>query len=121
MTMLTAAVEPRISLAVVSGALNVMQERIQQSYSCGAQVIPGLLTYGDVPEIGSLIAPRYCVWEVGDKDGLITRSWADQAKKKMNRVYATLGAADRIYYDHFSGGHRWNGGVAYPLMKKVWS
>src|SRR5439155_13240087 len=40
MTMLTAAVEPRIKVAIVSGALNVMQERIEGPYSCGAQVIP---------------------------------------------------------------------------------
>ena len=48
MTMLTTAVEPRIRVAAVSGALNVMQERIRGNYSCGAQVIPGLLTIGDV-------------------------------------------------------------------------
>ena len=120
MTMLTSALESRVSLAVVSGALNVMQERITHRYSCGAQVIPGLLRYGDVPEIGSLIAPRHCIWEVGDKDGLITKSWADQAKQKINRAYTALGARDRIHYDHFSGGHRWNGRVAYPLMKKLW-
>jgi len=121
MTMLTSALEPRISLAVISGALNVMQERVQHRYSCGAQVIPGLLKFGDVPEIGSLIAPRHCVWEVGDKDGLITKSWADQAKKKINRVYSALGASGAIHYDQFHGGHRWSGKVAYPLMRKVWS
>src|SRR5260370_28757707 len=58
MTMLTAAVEPRIKVAVVSGALNLMQERVSKPYSCGAQIIPGLLNYGDNPQISSLIAPR---------------------------------------------------------------
>ncbi len=83
MTMLTAAVEPRIQVAVVSGALNVMQERISRPYSCGAQVVPGLLQFGDVPEIGSLIAPRHCVWEAGLQDSLIPRSWADTAVARM--------------------------------------
>ena len=41
MTMLTAAVEPRVKVAVVSGALNVMQERIGQPYSCGRRSSPG--------------------------------------------------------------------------------
>ena len=67
MTMLTAALEPRIRVAAISGALNAMQERISGPYSCGAQVIPGLLQFGDTPEIASLIAPRPCVWEVGSQ------------------------------------------------------
>jgi pimeloyl-ACP methyl ester carboxylesterase len=58
MAMLTAALEPRIRAAVVSGALKLMQERVRVRFSCGAQVIPGLLQHGDVAEIGSLIAPR---------------------------------------------------------------
>ena len=40
MTMLLAAVEPRVKVAVISGALNVMQERVTTYYGCGAQVIP---------------------------------------------------------------------------------
>src|SRR5262249_17989601 len=67
MTTLTSALEPRIKVAVISGALNVMQERVRGAYSCGAQIIPGLLNYGDIPEIASLIAPRHCLWEIGLK------------------------------------------------------
>ncbi len=40
MTMLTSALEPRIRAAVVSGALNVMQERVAVRYSCGAESSP---------------------------------------------------------------------------------
>jgi dienelactone hydrolase len=119
MTMLTSALEPRLGVAVVSGALNVMQERIAQRYSCGAQIIPGLLEYGDVPEIGGLIAPRPCVWEVGSHDGLIKPDWAKEALKRMGRVYRALGAEQNLLVDRFEGGHRWNGVVAYPLLEKV--
>jgi dienelactone hydrolase len=119
MTMLTAALEPRVRVAAVSGALNVMQERIAKPYSCGAQVIPGLLTVGDVPEIGSLIAPRPCVWEVGSKDGLIAPKWADEALTRMRRAYKALGAEEQLQVDRFEGGHEWSGRVAYPLMEKV--
>jgi dienelactone hydrolase len=119
MTMLTAALEPRVRVAVVSGALNVMQERVAGRYSCGAQVIPGLLKYGDVPEIGSLIAPRPCVWEVGSRDGLIAAKWADDALARMRRAYKALGAEDELRVDRFEGGHEWSGRVAYPLLEKV--
>jgi len=121
MTMLTAALEPRIRVTVVSGALNVMQERIGGHYSCGAQVIPGLLKFGDVPEIGSLIAPRPCVWEVGSRDGLIAPKWADEALTRMGRAYKALGAEDQLQVDRFEGGHEWSGRLGYPLLEKVLS
>ena len=119
MTMLTAALEPRIQVAVVSGALNVMQERVRGRYGCGAQVIPGLLRYGDVPEIGSLIAPRPCVWEVGSRDELISPDWAEKALQRMRRAYRALGAEDQLQVDRFEGSHEWSGRIAYPLLRKI--
>jgi dienelactone hydrolase len=121
MTMLTAALEPRIRVAVVSGALNVMQERIRGHYSCGAQIIPGLLRYGDVPEIGSLIAPRPCVWEVGSRDALISPKEADDALMRMRRAYQALGAADQLQVDRFDGGHEWSGRIGYRVLEKALS
>ncbi len=102
--MLTAALEPRVRVAVVSGALNVMQERVAMKYSCGAQVIPGLLNFGDVPEIGSLIAPRACVWEVGACDGLMIPRRTDEALARMGRAYKALGAEEQLMVDRFDGG-----------------
>ena len=119
MTMLTAALAPSIRCAVVSGALNVMQERIRHRYSCGGQVIPGLLRYGDIPEIGSLIAPRSCIWETGSQDGLIVQPWADNAMSRMRQFYARLRAAEHLQRDQFQGGHRWNGELALPMLKQV--
>ena len=119
MTMLTAAVEPRIRVAVISGALNVMQERLAQPYSCGAQIIPGLLQFGDVPEIGALLAPRPAVWEVGSRDGLIKPRWADEAITRMRRAYRALQADEQLIVDRFEGGHQWHGAVAYDWLAKI--
>jgi dienelactone hydrolase len=119
MAMLTTALEARIRVAAISGALNVMQERISKPYSCGAQIIPGLLNFGDVPEIGSLIAPRSCVWEVGSRDGLIPAKWADEALTRMRRAYKALDVEDQLQVDRFEGGHEWSGRVAYPLLEKA--
>jgi dienelactone hydrolase len=119
LTMLTAALEPRLRIAVISGALNVMQERISTPYSCGAQIIPGLLNYGDVPEIASLIAPRHCLWEVGTRDSLINPRWAENALGRMRRVYNALQAKERLQVARFDGGHVWSGRASYPLLKKV--
>jgi dienelactone hydrolase len=119
LAMLTAALEPRVRATAISGALNVMQERVGTAYSCGAQVIPGLLKFGDVPEIGSLIAPRPCVWEVGSRDELVAPKWSDAALARMRRAYMALGAEDQLQVDRFEGGHEWSGRVAYPLLEKA--
>jgi dienelactone hydrolase len=119
MTMLTSAIETRIKVAVPSGALNLMQERIGVKYSCGAQVIPGLLQYGDVPEVSALIAPRYCCWEIGSKDGLIKPKWATNALQRISRAYRAYDAEDHLLIDRFQGGHRWSGRLAFPLLDKV--
>lgn len=119
MAMLTAAMEPRIRVAVISGALNVMQERLSQPYGCGAQIIPGLLKYGDVPEIGALIAPRHAVWEAGLRDSLIKPDWANEALTRMQRAYDALNASDRLIVDRFDGGHQWHGTIAYDVLKKA--
>lgn len=119
MTMLTAALEPRIRVAIISGALNLLQERVSKPYSCGAQIIPGLLKFGDTPEIASLIAPRHCLWEVGTRDSLITPKWADEGLRRMRLAYQALDAIDNLQVDRFEGGHSWNGKVAYPLLDKI--
>ncbi|MCI0627019.1 MAG: hypothetical protein L0387_36130 [Acidobacteria bacterium] len=119
MTMLTAALEPRIRAAVISGALNMMQERIIIPYSCSAQVVSGLLQYGDTPEIASLIAPRPCLWEVGTKDELIPARWAEEALTRIRRAYKACDAEDRLIVDRFQGGHAWNGRAAYPWLERI--
>ena len=88
-------------------------------YSCGAQVIPGLLEIGDVPEIASLIAPRPCLWEVGTQDGLISAEWAERALTRISRAYKAYHAEDQLMVHRFEGGHQWNGGQAYPLLDRV--
>jgi dienelactone hydrolase len=119
MATLAAALEPRIRVVVISGALNCMQERVRARYSCGAQVIPGLLKYGDVPEIAALIAPRPCLWEVGDKDALLPPAWVKEALGRIGPAYRALGAEAQLQVDRFAGGHRWHGRRAYELLDRA--
>jgi dienelactone hydrolase len=119
MTMVTAALDERIQAAVISGALNVYQERAMGSgYSCGAQLIPGLLEYGDTPEIGSLIAPRPCIWEIGSRDPLIVPGWAEQAEARLRRAYRAAGHEEQLQFHRFEGGHEWSGVTARTLFAR---
>ena len=119
MTMLTTALSPKLRVAVISGALNVMQERVLGRYSCGAQVIPGLLEWGDVPEIASLIAPRPCLWEVGNNDPLMVQDRIGPALARLERAWHAFEASAELRVDRFEGRHEWHGTMAYPLLDRV--
>jgi hypothetical protein len=70
-------------------------------------------------EIGSLIAPRPCVWETGSNDSLIVPRWDEVFRTRLRSAYTALGVADRLYFDRFEGGHQWSGRVAFPLFDKT--
>jgi hypothetical protein len=112
MSMMIAAMDYRISACVPSGCLNLFQERYQALRQCGAQLIPGLLQYGDTAEIFSLIAPRLMVIEWGQHDRVSPHAWAERALKRIRQAYAASGLPERLVVHQFDGGHVFEGSVA---------
>lgn len=112
MTMIISAFDPRIKVCAPSGCLNLYQERFQALSQCGAQLIPGLLRYGDTPEIFSLIAPRPMVIEWGLRDPLIPHDWAEQGLTRIRRAYAAAGHPEHLTIHRFDDGHVFDGTVA---------
>jgi len=119
MTTFVTALDARVRACVIAGAMNVFQERAMSGATSGCQVIPGLLNYGDIPEVASLIAPRPCLWTVGDKDKLLDPGWVEKFHERQKRVYDALGAADRLHVDRFAGGHEWHGDSAYRILAEA--
>jgi dienelactone hydrolase len=119
MAMLVSAIDQRIRVSAISGALNLMQERLSLRHSCGSQIIPGLLQYGDYAEIGGLIAPRPVVWETGSADRLIVPIWDERFRERLRRVYKAAGELHNLHFDKFQGEHRWHGRVAAPLFDQI--
>ncbi|MGI8424726.1 MAG: alpha/beta hydrolase family protein [Chloroflexota bacterium] len=121
MTMMLSAFDQRIKVCAPSGCLNLFQARYQalRQIVCGAQLIPGLLRYGDTPEIFSLIAPRPMVIEWGLSDGLISHEWAERGLARIRRAYAAAGVPERLTVDRFEGGHEFNGGVALDVLRRT--
>jgi dienelactone hydrolase len=116
MTMTLAALDDRISIAVPSGCMNLFQERYQALHQCGSQLIPGLIQYGDTPEIFSLIAPRPMVLEIGSRDPLIPEAWKERGLARLKKAYEAAGAEDRLYVDLFDGEHEFHGNIAFDVL-----
>ncbi len=105
MTMWLAVFDDRVKACVPSGCMNVFRERSLKLSSCGLQYPYGLLRYGDVPEVLSLIAPRPMQLQVGEHDGLITPEDRDHIEATVRGAYKALGAEENFDYQRFGDGH----------------
>jgi dienelactone hydrolase len=97
--------DERIKACVASGCMNTFRERSLKLSSCGIQYLPGLLRYGDVPELFSLIPPRPMQLQAGEGDSLITPSDRDAIERTVRDAYQRLGAQGGFDYVLHKEGH----------------
>lgn len=116
MTMYLTAIEPRIRAAIVSGALNSFVERVSSYASCGYQVVPGLLQYGDIGDVLGLAAPRPLIIELGSEDGCCPVEQGLQEFERISRIYAASGSSEHLHLCRFDGGHIFHGGESLDLL-----
>ena len=63
---------------------------------CFPNFVPGWLAYGDTPEMAALIAPRALHLNLGERDGGSPIEQARAGVKRIERVYADQGAAEKF-------------------------
>ena len=117
-TMWLTIFDERIKACVPSGCMNIFRERSLKLSSCAIQYLPGLLQYGDVPELFSLIAPRPMQLQAGEGDSLITLSDRDQIKLVVEKAYRLLGAEKKFEYVLHSRGHEFAWDLAAPFFQR---
>jgi len=108
MCMLLSALDTRIKWAVPSGCMNSFNNRYGNPMrtNCGSQVIPGLLKYGDTPEIFSLITPRDLLIQVGNNDRCCdNKEWIVTTTDKIVAAYKLSGKVNNFSVAYFEGGH----------------
>jgi dienelactone hydrolase len=119
---LVAALEERITMAVVAGYLNTFKSSIIDlpQKHCADMIIPGMLNLSEEFDLLSLIAPRYLCFIAGIKDSLFPIKGATQAFDALKKSYQLLDAADNCVLDIAHMGHGWRGNIAYPFVKEKW-
>ena len=100
-----AVFDQRIKACVPAGCMNTFRERSLKLSSCGIQYLPGLLQYGDVPEVFSLIAPRPMQLQAGRHDPLITPVDRDAMLKIVQCAYRLLDVESNLDYVLHADGH----------------
>ena len=112
-----AVFDQRIKACVPAGCMNTFRERSLKLSSCGIQYLPGLLQYGDVPEVFSLIAPRPMQLQAGRHDPLITPVDRDAILKTVQSAYCILSAESNFDYVLHPDGHLLSWGNAASFLK----
>ncbi len=117
-TMWLTIFDDRIKACVPAGCMNTFRERSLKLGSCGIQYLPGILRYGDVPDLFSLIAPRAMQLQAGAKDELITPSDRDAIDRTVRSAYEQAGAEDRYEFVLHPDGHFLKWDLAQPFLER---
>lgn len=85
---------------------------------CGWQITPGLFGLVDVPELQGLIAPRPLLVDIGARDECFRLESSMECHRRLELIYRSAGASDRLHLDLHPGGHTWGGNQTEAFFRK---
>lgn len=116
-TMWLSVFDERIKACVPAGCMNHFRERSLKLSSCAIQSFHGLLQYGDVQEVFSLIAPRAMQLQAGRGDSLITNHDRNVIKTVVEKAYILREARTNFEYVLHAKGHQLAWDCAEPFLR----
>lgn len=114
----TAAIDPRVKVAVVSCYFNSYADSVMSINHCMDNYIPGILNWAEMYDVAGLIAPRGLFVEGGTKDPIFPVAATRKAYRQARRVWKVFGAQDSIGLEIFDDTHRWWGKGAFEFLDK---
>jgi hypothetical protein len=114
----SAALEPRIRAALVSGYLNTFRASIMSMSHCIDNYVPGILNWAEMYDVAGLIAPRPLFSEGGDHDPIFPPAATRESFARVKKVYEMFGAADAVQQEIFPGGHEFHGVNGWPFIAR---
>ncbi len=115
-TTFSAALEPRIRGAMVSGYLNTFRDSVFSLSHCIDNYVPGILNWAEMYDIAGLIAPRPLFAETGEKDDIFPIEASRASFARVTKIYETLGASGSFQYETFDGPHTFHGVKGLPFL-----
>jgi dienelactone hydrolase len=104
-----AALDDRLAALILGGCLSSFRQSIMAISHCEDNYLPGILRHAEMADIAALLAPRPLFVESGLDDPLFPASGAVAAITQIRKAYVILGAADRLEFEVFAGGHQFHG------------
>jgi hypothetical protein len=104
-SLLTAAVDERVKVAVVSAYFNTFRDSIVSISHCPDNYVPGLLQDMELYDLSGLVAPRALFVESGRNDRIFPITGSQKAAAKAREIFAASGVPDLFGYEIHDGGH----------------
>ena len=117
-TLFSAALEPRIRAALVSGYLNTFRDSVGSLVHCIDNYVPGILTWAEMYEVAGLIAPRPLFVESGEKDPIFPIRASVESFTSVRDIYGVFGAGDRLEQEVFPAEHVFWGKRGIPFVAR---
>lgn len=111
-----AALEERVSLAMVAGYFCTFRDSIYTIHHCICNCVPGIMEWGEMSDVAALFAPRPMLVISGTGDEIFPIEATQRAYAELERVYALLGAPEKIDDDFFEGVHQWSNRKTLPFL-----
>jgi hypothetical protein len=115
----TAALDARVTAAVVSGYFNTWRDSICSIQHCVDNYAPGLLHIIDMPDMAGLVAPRGLFVEGGLRDPIFPAPAFERAVAHARELYAAAGRPERFGYEQFDGEHEFRGHGAFRFLREM--
>jgi dienelactone hydrolase len=117
-TLFSAAVEPRIRAAMVSGYLCTFKDSVFSLSHCIDNYVPGILNWAEMYDVAGLIAPRPLLAESGEKDNIFPIEASQASFARVKKVYEVFGAGERAAHETFNDAHSFYGKAGLPFLKR---
>ncbi len=117
-TVFSAALEPRIRVALVSGYLNTFRDSIGSLAHCIDNYVPGILNWAEMHDIAGLIAPRPLFVESGEKDNIFPILASIASFEEVKKIYSVFGVPDVVEHEVFPEDHQFWGRRGIPFLAK---
>ncbi|HOZ47186.1 MAG TPA: alpha/beta hydrolase family protein [Candidatus Hydrogenedentes bacterium] len=112
------ALEDRIRGALVAGYFCTFRDSIYSIHHCICNCVPHMMEWGEMSDIGALIAPRPLLVISGSDDTIFPIEATKRAYETLAKTYEVLGARDRLDSDFFEGIHEWSNLKTLPFLEK---
>ena len=117
-TTFATALEPRLSVAMISGYLNTFRDSVGSLSHCIDNYVPGILNWAEMYDIAGLIAPRPLFVESGEKDNIFPIKASIESFNRVREIYKIFDAADQVEQEVFPGEHSFWGKRGIPFLAR---
>jgi len=118
-TLYAAACDTRIAVAVPSCSFSTLTSPTGYIYHCDCNLVPGLLEFGNLPDVAGLIAPRYLLAVNGRQDTLHSAQDIERAAAGVHRIYQAAGVPTHFEHRWGEEGHRFYSALMWPFIERA--